>query len=314
MRRSLIALVVGGLALVTAAGDAAAQQCHQFTGDVWRQPGIALLPSVRIDAAGYHTPSYEGDYQGIAPALTFVHPRALVMAMMPAYRLQRNGAEEYGVGDLAVATRIPVPPWSLGRLRAGFGLAATLPTGSALHGLGMGHVMLMPEFWWRSDHGPLQIAGTAGFGRALARFDGEAHQHGPAPLVNPMNMSEIEGSIAAFARVHPRLALRTSFYGAVPAGSARANDRSRLIMAEGVVIDVGKLEISVDLQLGLVGRPFLARGVVQVGYRFDLPTKGARAGRRRAREARPARSTRAALDRPMRCALDPGDDAAEVGT
>ena len=77
MRRALIVLALCGLSR-----SAAAQRCHQFTGDAWGRAGLALLPSVRVDAAGYRTPSYEGDYQGVAPALTFIHPRVVVLAML----------------------------------------------------------------------------------------------------------------------------------------------------------------------------------------------------------------------------------------
>lgn len=263
MRRPLIALALWALAR-----PAAAQQCHQVGGDVWRRPG--LVAGVRLDAAGYRNSSYEGNYEGLAPALTFVHRRISALVLMPAYRISRNGRVQGGVGDLALALRAPVPAFTTDRLRAGFGLAATFPTGDPGKGLGMGHVMLMPDFWWNLDLGPAQLGGTLGFGRALARAGTSEHQHGPSPLVNPMNMSELEASIYGQARVHPRLAVRASAYAATPVGTADTHGRTRVIASQGVVVNVRDLEIAAELQLGLAGQPFLARGVLQLGYRFDL--------------------------------------------
>lgn len=269
MRRALIALALWGLAR-----PAAAQQCHQVGGDVWRRPG--LIAGLRLDAAGYRNSSYEGDYEGLAPALTFVHRRVSALAMIPGYRIVRNGRVQGGVGDLALAVRVPVPAFTTDRLRAGFGLATTFPTGDAGKGLGMGHVMLMPEFWWNYDLGPAQVGGIVGYGRALARAGTSEHQHGPSPLVNPMNMSEVEGSLYGQARLHPRLAVRASAYAAAPVGTADTHGRTRVIASQGVIVNVRDLEIAAELQLGLVGQPFLARGVLQLSYRFDL-------GRRRRR-------------------------------
>jgi hypothetical protein len=82
---------------------------------VWRNPG--LLTGVRLDAAGYRNTSYEGDYQGLAPTLGFNHPRVAVMALLPAYRLTRNGRTGYGLGDLALAVRAPIPAFTRGSCR-----------------------------------------------------------------------------------------------------------------------------------------------------------------------------------------------------
>lgn len=38
------------------------------------------------------------------------------------------------------------------------------------------------------------------------------------------------------------------------------------------------LELSAELQAPLVGAPFLARGVLQVGYRFELRRRRAKRG------------------------------------
>lgn len=270
MRRALIS----GLLLLAARPVAASQQCHPLAGNVWRNPG--LLAGVRLDAAGYRNTSYEGDYQGLAPTLGYNHPRVAVMALLPAYRLTRNGRAGYGLGDLALAVRVPVPAFARGTWSAGFGLAATLPTGKSDADLGMGHVMLMPEFWFGHEQERVQVVGTVGFARALASAAGSHHDHGPRPIVNPMNLSEIDASFNSFVRVHPRLWLKLGMFGAMPVGAINTQGVTRIVAGSGVVVTVRGFELSAELQAPLTGAPFLARGVLQVAYRFELRRRAAR--------------------------------------
>jgi hypothetical protein len=273
MRRALIT----GLLLLAPGHAAASQQCHPLAGSVWQSPG--LMTGIRLDAAGYRNTSYEGDYQGLAPTIGFNHPRVAVMALLPAYRLTRNGRAGYGLGDLALAVRVPVPAFTRGSLTAGLGLAATLPTGKADADLGMGHVMLMPELWFVHAQERVQVVGTVGFARALASAGGSQHDHGPRPIVNPMNMSEIDASLNSFIRVHAKLWLKLGMFGAMPVGAVNAVGVTRVVAGSGLVVTVRGLELSAELQAPLTGSPFLARGVLQVGYRFEL--------RRRRGQARP---------------------------
>jgi len=270
VRRALIAA-----ALLFAARPAeAAQQCHPLAGSVWHNPG--LLTGVRLDAAGYRNSSYEGDYQGVAPTIGFNHRRIAVMALLPGYRLTRNGRTGYGLGDLALALRAPVPAFAIGAFTAGFGLSATMPTGKASADLGMGHVMLMPEFWFNHESDRVQLVGTLGFARALTAASSSHHDHGPRPIVNPMNLSEIDASLNAFLRVHERVWLKLGTYGAMPVGTADAHGVTRLIASSGVTVALRGLELSAELQAPLAGAPFLARGVLQVGYRFELVRRSQR--------------------------------------
>ena len=263
VRSALIATVV-----LFAARPALAQQCHQCSPGAWRSPGVAL--GVRLDAAGYRNSSYQGDFQGLAPLLSFTHRRFSALALLPAYRLVRNGRAGSGLGDLTLAVRVPIHRWTHGATALGFGLAATLPTGSANAGLGMGHVMLMPEFWWAHDRGRVQLFGTVGFGRAITSGGAGHHANGPAPIVNPMNRAEAEASLGASLRVHRLISLRTSAYGAIPIGTIDTAGVSRVVLSQGMVLALRGLEISADLQAPVTGGPFLARGVLQVSYRFDL--------------------------------------------
>lgn len=262
-------------ALLAWPARADAQQCHSFNRTSWRSPG--LLAGVRLDAAGYRNSRYEGNWEGIAPLLAFSHPRITALAMLPAYRLDRNGRTVHGVGDLTLAVRAPVRAWSNDRLTVGFGVAATLPTGKMRDDLGMGHVMLMPEFWWVHEMDRVQLFGSVGFGRALAGKPAASHHDGgPAPIVNPMNLAEIEATLGAYVRLHRLVWLKMSGFGAMPVGNANANGVTRVMLAQGVAINLRSVELSAELQAPLTGAPFLARGVVQVGYRFDV-------GRRRRR-------------------------------
>jgi hypothetical protein len=273
MRRALIS----GLLLLAPGHAAASQQCHPLAGSAWRNPG--LLTGIRLDAAGYRNSSYEGDYQGVAPTIGFNHPRVAVMALLPAYRLTRNGRAGYGLGDLALAVRVPVPALTNRSLSAGFGLAATLPTGKADDDLGMGHVMLMPEFWFGHEQERVHLVGTVGFARALASAGGSHHNHGPRPIVNPMNLSEIDASLNSFIRVHDKVWLKLGMFGAMPVGTVNTVGVTRLIAGSGVVVTIRGLELSAELQAPLTGSPFLARGVLQVGYRFELRRRNRGHGR-----------------------------------
>lgn len=262
-------LIVAGLLLLAARPAAAAQQCHPLTGQNSSAPG--LFTGVRLDAAGYRNSSYQGDYQGVAPTIGFNHRRVAVMALLPAYRLTRNGRTGYGLGDLALALRAPIPAFSTGSLSAGFGLSATMPTGKASADLGMGHVMLMPEFWFNHESERVQIVGTVGFARALTAAGASSHHnHGPRPIVNPMNLAEIDASLNAFLRAHERVWLKVGTFGAMPVGTANPHGVTRVIASSGVTVAVRGLELSAEIQAPLTGAPFLARGVLQVGYRFEL--------------------------------------------
>jgi hypothetical protein len=271
-RLALLGLVCA--ALLLAGPAAAAQQCHPLAGSVWRNPGLSA--GLRFDAAGYRNSRYEGDWQGMAPTLGFNHPKVALMALLPMYRLTRNGLVGYGLGDLALAIRVPVPRFAVGPVSAGFGLAATLPTGKSSADLGMGHVMLMPEFWFTHERERVQWVGTFGFARALASAGESHHGGGPRPIVNPMNLSEIDASLSSFLRLHERVSLKVGVYGAMPVGSANVVGVTRIIASGGVAVTVRGLELSAELQAPVIGAPFLARGVLQVGYRFELAPRRAR--------------------------------------
>ncbi|MBL9107482.1 MAG: hypothetical protein JNL82_41735 [Myxococcales bacterium] len=258
--------------LLVARGAAAGQQCHPLTGDIGRNTG--LFAGVRVDAAGYRNSSYVGDFQGLAPMVSLNHRRVSAVALLPAYRLTRNGRTGYGLGDLALAVRVPVPAFASKSSSAGFGLSMTLPTGKSSADLGMGHVMLMPEFWFIHQRDRVQLLGTLGFARALVGASSSSHAHGPRPIVNPMNLAEIDASLYSYVRVHDRVWLKLGMFGAMPVGTVNPQGRTRVVAASGLAVTVRGFELSAELQAPLTGSPFLARGVLQVGYRFELERRG----------------------------------------
>jgi len=215
-----------------------------------------------VVTARYDTPYFVGDYEGATPTVHGTLGRWSGMAMLGAYRLEENGRTLYGLGDLmmaATATLVETPAW-----RAGFTGAAMVPIGDQPTGFGMGHAMLMPSAWlgWRT--GPLALRGSVGYGRALADLAG--HDHGPWPLVDPMNMQEIAWGVSAALPVWRRLELAVGGTGAVPFGVAMGVDRVAG-SARAAWSDPGVVT-AVELQVGVLGDPYVVRGLVEVMVRL----------------------------------------------
>lgn len=262
MRRALSP----GLAalLLLGAGPAAAEHCHPPAPVEGGALGFRV--AVSAEAATYQNARYEGEYQGASLSLGWEHRWAGLRASLPAYRIVRNGLEDRGLGDLLVDARIPFARSARDELRGGAGLAATLPTGDAAKDLGMGHAMLMPGLWisWRGDRAFLQA--SLAYGRALAAGGHAHHGGGPAPIVSPMNASEIEGAAAAGVRLHEHLRVRGGLHGAIPvadeAGAARA------VAVAGGDIVYGAFLLGVEGHVPMVGDPFLAKVVISVAAMF----------------------------------------------
>src|SRR6185295_15509013 len=123
----------------------------------------------------------------------------------------------YGAGDAAIGGLATLVEGDA--VHAGVALHVMLPTGSELENLGMGHVMAMPSAWasWRAA--PLTIAASAGYGRALVGLGG--HDHGPGPIVDPMNLQELTWSAAADLDLGHGVQLGGRTRGAAPLGTGR---------------------------------------------------------------------------------------------
>lgn len=203
---------------------------------------------------------YEGDYAGASVGLGWRHGRVGLHVSLPAYRLRKNGATVDGLGDVTVG--VDALAYRRGAVTAGVTVGASLPTGDAMAGLGMGHTMLMPLAWVSRDGARTSVGASLGWCGAI---DGEgAHDHGAWPLVEPMSSSELMGDV----RVDRALA--GSFRGsarvlyAVPTG----DDPVRVAGAIGGTWRGARADTGAELQAGLAGDPFTLRALITSAVRF----------------------------------------------
>lgn len=252
------ALLLLGIAIPR---GASADHAHHDHDHATAAPGSTFGASVSLLAASYETVGFVGDYQGIVPAVQWSYDRFGASVGVPLYRLKKNGALYYGPGDLVVHAQASL----LGReaRSAGVAVAVTAPIGSMRDGLGMGHVMVMPALWGTFGLGTVTLAGSFGYSRALgSEMD---HGHGPSPIVDPMNFSELTwsgGGDVAVARV---VRVGAQFTGGIPVVDTGEH---RLVGALRVLWTEGRVETSAEVQAGLVGDPFNVRGVVETALRF----------------------------------------------
>jgi hypothetical protein len=248
--------VVGTLALIAPAARADHDMATHVHPD---QPELSL--GLSVEAAQFDTMLYVGSYQGVTPSVGWMHGRFGGQAAIGLYHLNENGLSVYGAGDAALGAHALVVDGAA--TQVGAALHVMLPTGSELHGFGMGHVMAMPSLWasWQSH--PFALAASAGYSRALSRADG-AHMHGMMPLVDPMNMSELTWSAGGDIMVGRRVRVGGRALGGVPIGAGL----TRVIGAARVAWGTPHVTTALELQLGLVGDPFTIRSVVDTALRF----------------------------------------------
>ncbi len=222
----------------------------------------SVVVGMAFQAASFETRSYLGNYQGAQPSLRWTSGRFGASAAVGLYRLEENGRDLYGLGDVMLGGHAAVI--RSGALDAGVGLHVMLPTGEELDDLGMGHVMVTPTAWaaWRSA--PLTLSASTGFARALAKLGGSAHDHGPAPLVDPMNMQEVTWSAGAEVDVGRGLGLGGRAFGAFPVG----HGQRRAILGGRVAWGTARVVTGFELQVGVAGDPFTVRGILETALRF----------------------------------------------
>src|SRR5690606_36073862 len=121
--------------------------------------------AVSVLAASYDTMLYVGNYQGVQPAAHWSGGRFAAGASAALYRIERNGASYYGFGDLVVHGQVAL----LRREQVAAGVLAgmTVPVGDDQHGLGMGHVMIMPAAFGHLTLDRVALAATLGYGYAI---------------------------------------------------------------------------------------------------------------------------------------------------
>jgi hypothetical protein len=213
------------------------------------------------ESAGVRTARYEGHYEGVRLESLWSKDAVSASAGLSAYRLVRNGLVSEGIGDLALGAQViawrPAEQVSLG-----LSLVSTLPTGEARKSLGMGHVMLAPGVFANLQAGDAALALELGYARALST-DGHEHHRDFAPLVDPMNSSELGGRLSAAARLASTLRLDAALFGAVP---TTADGSARLVAALGSTVEAGWVEAHVELQTPIVGDPFTAKLVLELAF------------------------------------------------
>jgi hypothetical protein len=215
-----------------------------------------------VEAAAIDTTFYVGSYQGIAPSLSWMRGRFGASATITLYHLAENGLSLYGAGDVMLTGHATVV--SIDAIDAGVALHVMMPTGSELQGFGMGHVMAMPSAWASWHAAPVTLAASGGYGRALVDLGGAHHDHGPMPLVDPMNPQELTWTASADVDVGHGVQVGGRSRGAVPIGSGS----TRVIAGGRVAWGTPRLSTGMEVQLGLAGDPFTIRGVLDTALRF----------------------------------------------
>jgi hypothetical protein len=223
--------------------------------------------SLSGEAASYRNRRWEGHWWGGAVEAAWTTHWLQVSARMPWYSLDRNGLVLRGPGDLTLGARVPLWRSTGGALALGAELSASLPTGDETLDLGMGHAMIMPGLFALFGRGALAASALVGWGRALGPASG--HVHGaavPKPLVSPMNMEELEVSLAGTWRFLPGFSVRGSVAGAEPVGQAGLR---RAAAGAGLWWGAAGFTAGIEGQVPLTGDPYRARGIVTVAYRLS---------------------------------------------
>jgi hypothetical protein len=242
--------------LLLSAGSARAEHDHS----VEHGGASAFGAGVTMVAASFDTMFYSGNYQGLEPALHWSNERFGAGINVALYRLEENGAQFYGFGDVVAHGQARLVGGH--QLSAGVVAGVSLPSGDERHGLGMGHPMAMPALYVASTLDRVGLSATAGYSRAIG---GDTdHDHGMWPIVEPMNLSELTWSAAGDYAFTPGVHGGARLSGGVPIG----NGDHRAIGALRVAWASGRFTTAAELQAGLVGDPFILRGIVSTGMTF----------------------------------------------
>lgn len=243
-------------------GEHASEPSALLTGHA-HQHGHAFVASLALVAANYDAPLFQGDYQGAIAGAGWHSKRLGLSVSVPLYRLRKNGLAIEGVGDAML--HLHVTAVASATAGAGFTLMVSAPTGNDKTGLGMGHVMAMPGTWavWSSSR--YSVAGMLAFQRALGSANvHSAHATAMWPLVEPMNASEVAGSVTAMVALARPLAIGAHADAAVPTGDGT----QRLSLGLRAVWVSGRTETTAGIDRGMIGQPFGLRGTLATSVRF----------------------------------------------
>jgi len=244
------------IVVMLASAPALAQHHH----DVDEGDRAAFGAGVMMLAATYQNMLYAGNYEGVVPSLGWSNERFGAGISAAFYRLEENGAAVYGLGDLVVHGQVTIVGDHAAR--AGVIAAVSVPIGDGIRGLGMGHVMVMPAAFgaWTIDR--VELVATAGYSRALGGGD---HDHGPWPIVEPMNAEELTWSAGAILAITDEVHAGARVSGGVPFNEGGEN---RVIGALRGAWGTGRVSTGVEIQAGIAGDPFIVRGVLSTALIF----------------------------------------------
>lgn len=250
------AWLIPGVARADHAGMAMTSTDSPSTFDA----GVSLVAATFVPSQADQM-GYGGNYQGVGATAGWAKGRFSVGAGWAFYRVLRNGAKAYGAGDLMVHGDVTLA--RRGDLTAGAMLMAAAPTGDEMMGFGMGHPMLMPSLWGMWSHDRWMASASAGYSAGL--FVPAGHVHGMAPLVDPMNMSEITWSGGGEVTIAGGVHAGVRFLGGVPVGRPGID---RVVGGLRIAWSAGRTVTTAEVQTGLAGDPFTVRGILETALRF----------------------------------------------
>jgi hypothetical protein len=270
-------LLIAGLATLAAARPASGQLCHAPAlppgaadhadhaghGHHGDGPRLDVEAAVAVDAQRL---TGGADVQGVTPSVHAARGRLGLRVTVPTYRIDRDAdGAVAGLGDVALqgtADLLAGAGW-----RAGVALGAGLPTGSRDDGLGMGHLMVMPGVWAAAQPGQWRFTGSLSLGASVQPGDGDGHDHHhghTVSVVNPMNRREVGASLRAGRAPVRHLELYGLAVGAAPIGDGV----TRAAVGAGARWQVGAWSVGAEADAGVIGRPFIARGVLDLARHF----------------------------------------------
>ena len=268
----LLALTALGVGLLAQVGAAAAQHCHVDTPPAARPgaPEAAVTVGTRWTAGASRvavagsTAMTERGYQGGDLFVTATWRRVAASAALGAFHVDDAGT---GLDDLRAALAVRLTPRAAAVAISAIA-GATLPTGDADAGRGMGHVMVAGGASAHARRGRLGGTLTLTYARALG--DGAAHAahaHGAElwPLIDPMLAEEVTVDVAATVAVGPRgLAARA---GAL-VGEPVAHGERRVVASVGADYGRGRYHVGATVSAPAVGDAFIARGQLELAYHY----------------------------------------------
>lgn len=254
-------------------GRVRAQACHGMSLVERTDERRPFRATFGLLAASYdHGGGRRGSYQGLHAGLAFRQPWWAVEVSLPAYRLAERDDTRLGVGDLTVGASGTFVRAYHDHVTMGVAIPVMLPTGDVRKSLGMGHVMPMPQLWFRLDVEPFAMQVEAGYARALGRLDHHEHSHdeqgedwGQTPIVNPMNRAELTHALTLELGLQRHLRAHARWFGALP---VEYEGRTRQILGGGATLSFYAVEFTTELQAPVYGTPFDMKLLFQLAALF----------------------------------------------